>query len=149
MVELICNTAGQNIASLRDGSVWKGAAPPKMLQMPPQHRNGDPCLILANDIPSLEIAVSGIPSYLESVTISNAGGKTLCMSFGNGAKVVGYVDFESAPEMNMNEFDEIAQGVFSGARSFHPELAVMVTHVHFPLTSIQSILDVLGVSYDD
>ena len=131
-------------ASLKNGVLSEDSEGSPVWKIPLRQYNAD-CSIIVNNIPSLEIVVAGIRLYPKTVTFHEAenGMMYFTGTFDNGTKLFGFFDSESSLEMNMDDFGEIARGFTSGEQLFPPTYALVVTHLYFPLDSVQDALDVL------
>ena len=143
------NAIGKITVSLRDG-VHGEDKDGSLVWRIPLEKNEKRCFVVANNIPSLEIEVSGIRSQMRRMSIGSLPcGKFLIGTFDNDAQIFGRFVSESVPGMNSDKLDEMAEQFLAGEQSFPAAMTLEAGFIQFPLASVQNVLDVLGVSAEE
>mmetsp|Transcript_32724 Transcript_32724/g.70636 ORF Transcript_32724/g.70636 Transcript_32724/m.70636 type:complete len:427 (+) Transcript_32724:215-1495(+) len=147
----ISNTVEETNFSLKDGGPGNDVDGFPVWQYSLRMSGASESIILANNLHFLEIFVSGICSDLKRmeihVTMDEDETKTKHFSatFENGAKLFGVFDTTSAPGMDIDVFEELARGYQYNEGWFPPAFTVVLTHIFFPLDSVENALNVLRV----
>mmetsp|Transcript_19477 Transcript_19477/g.36392 ORF Transcript_19477/g.36392 Transcript_19477/m.36392 type:complete len:428 (+) Transcript_19477:370-1653(+) len=145
----ISNTVEDTNFSLKDGGPGNDVDGSPVWRYSLRMRGVPESIIPANNLHFLEIVVSGIRSDLKimeiHVTLDEDGTKTTHFSgtFENGAKLFGVFDTTSVPEMDIDAFEELARGYLYSEGLFPPAFTLVLTHIYFPLHSVENTLNVL------